>query len=96
MAQPAYLTAFVPAWAAEKMEFGPLGLKPTSSWRSQHVSMHNEVRMDNPFKQLISPPSKVWGDVFYGRVQQEGYGEAPIFPPRKASTGRRPFYRTRR
>ena len=89
----AYMTIRPPQWAAERMEFGPLGLKPTSSFRSENINMSDEVRFQNPYKQMLSPPSKIWGDVFYGRVQQEAYDSAPIFPPVKASTGRRPFYR---
>lgn len=93
MSTGAYLTVKPPAWAKERMEFGPLGLKPTSSWRSQHINMTQEVMYDNPYKEYLAPPSKQWGDVFYGRVAQEGYWESPIFPPLRASTGRRPFYR---
>ena len=88
-----YLTVQAPNWAKERMEFGPLGMKPTSGWRSQHINMTQEVMYDNPYKQMISPPSKIWGDVFYGRVTQEGYYEAPIFPPLKATTGRRRFWK---
>lgn len=96
MSKQAYLTVKPPAWAKERMEFGPLGLKPTSSWRSQHVDMSTEVRFDNPYKQMLAPPSGTWGDVFYGRVQQEAYGEAPIFAPLDPRRGRRPFYRRRK
>ena len=92
MSQSAYLTVRPPHWQNEKMEFGPLGLRPTSSWRSQHIYMSDEVKFDNPYKQMISPPSRVWGDVFYGRTTQEGYYQAPVFAPLKASTGRRKFW----
>jgi hypothetical protein len=83
MSQEAYLTVKPPQWAKERMEFGPLGLKPTSSWRSQHVNMTQEVMFDNQYKQLLAPPSNIWGDVFYGYTQREGYTSAPVFPPKR-------------
>lgn len=92
MSQDSYLTVRPPQWAKERMEFGPLGLRPTSSWRSQHINMTQEVMFDNPYKEMLAPPSPIWGDVFYGRVQQEGYDSAPIFAPRDPHVGRRKFW----
>ena len=75
------------------MEFGPLGFHPASGMRSQHVNMSDEVKFDNPYKQMLAPPSDIWGDVFYGRVMQEGYFESPIFAPVNPRKGRSRFWR---